>query len=122
MVLFIVRNGQLLATKRHKVHKKFESASQQIIRFVAFVIFVARNNRKLVDVAQESYSFPGSAWERTGVEAPASLVHKRRMHFGDAEPRLHSSYQAEPQSLVTRLHSATKLAIRATRAVAIKTR
>ena len=68
---------------------------------MTFVIFVARNNRKLVDVAQESYSFPGSAWERIGVEAPASLVHKRRMHFGDAEPRLHSSYQAEPQSLVT---------------------
>jgi|GEM_PF-2168279 len=28
-----------LATKRHKVHKKFESSIQQIIRFVAFVIF-----------------------------------------------------------------------------------
>ena len=37
------------------------------------------------------------------------------MHFGEAEPRLHSSYQAEPRSLVTRLHSATKLAIRAAR-------
>jgi len=38
------------------------------------------------------YSFPGSAgsaWERIGVEAPASRVHKLRMHFGEAEPRLH---------------------------------
>ena len=35
------------------------------------------------------YSFPGSAWERLGVEAPASRVHKLRMHFGEAEPRLH---------------------------------
>jgi hypothetical protein len=33
------------------------------------------------------YSFPGSAWERIGVEAPASRVHKLRMHFGEAEPR-----------------------------------
>ncbi len=36
------------------------------------------------------------------------------MHFGEAEPRFHSSYQAERQSLVTRVHSAAKLAIRAT--------
>ena len=35
------------------------------------------------------YSFPGSAWERIGVEAPASRVYKLRMHFGEAEPRLH---------------------------------
>ena len=35
------------------------------------------------------YSFPGSAWERIGVEAPASRVHKLRLHFGEAEPRLH---------------------------------
>jgi len=35
------------------------------------------------------YSFPGSAWERIGVEASASRVHKLRMHFGKAEPRLH---------------------------------
>ena len=42
------------------------------------------------------YSFPGSAWERIGVEAPASRVHKLRLYFGEAEPRLHPSYQAEP--------------------------
>ena len=36
-----------------------------------------------------NYSFPGSAWERIGVEARASRVHKLRMHFGEAEPRLH---------------------------------
>jgi hypothetical protein len=43
--LSIVRNGDLLATKRHNVHKKFESSIQLIIRFVAFVIFfVARKN------------------------------------------------------------------------------
>jgi len=35
------------------------------------------------------YSFPGSAWERIAVEAPASRVHKLRMHFGEAEPRLY---------------------------------
>ena len=35
------------------------------------------------------YSFPGSAWERIGVEAPASRAHKLTMHFGEAEPRLH---------------------------------
>jgi len=35
------------------------------------------------------HSFPGSAWERIVLEAPASRVHKRRMHFGEAEPRLH---------------------------------
>ena len=40
------------------------------------------------------------------MEAPASGV---QMHFGEADPRLHSSYQAEPQSLVTRLHSAQNL-------------
>ena len=34
-------------------------------------------------------SFPGSALERIDVEAPASRVHKLRMHFGEAEPRLH---------------------------------
>ena len=34
-------------------------------------------------------SFPGSAWERLGVEAPASRVHKLRIHFGEAEPRSH---------------------------------
>jgi hypothetical protein len=33
-----LRNGDLLVTKRHKVHKKFESSIQQIIQFVAFVI------------------------------------------------------------------------------------
>ncbi|MEI7459151.1 MAG: hypothetical protein WCK15_07070, partial [Pirellula sp.] len=55
--------------------------------------------------------FPGSAWERIAVEAPASRVHKLTMHFGEAEPRLHLVTR---QSLVTGLHSATKLAIRAT--------
>ena len=35
------------------------------------------------------YSFPGSAWERIGVEASASRVHELRMHFGKAEPCLH---------------------------------
>ncbi|MEI7462513.1 MAG: hypothetical protein WCK15_24200, partial [Pirellula sp.] len=40
-------------------------------------------------------SFPGSAWERIGVEAPASRVHKLWMHFGEAEPRLQSVPQVE---------------------------
>jgi len=35
------------------------------------------------------YSFPGSAWERTVLEAPASRVHKLTMHFREAEPLLH---------------------------------
>jgi len=34
------------------------------------------------------YSFLGSAWDRIGVEAPASRVHKQWMNFGEAEPRL----------------------------------
>jgi hypothetical protein len=38
---------------------------------------------------ERDYSFSGSAWERIGVEAPASRVHKLRMYFGEAEPRLH---------------------------------
>ena len=35
------------------------------------------------------YSFEGSAWERIVVEAPASRIHKLKMLFGEAEPRLH---------------------------------
>ena len=42
-----------------------------------------RNERRTGD-----YSFPGSSWERIGVEAPASRVHKLRMHFGEANALL----------------------------------
>ena len=42
------------------------------------------------------YSFPGSAWERIGVEAPASRVHKLRMHFGEAELRVQQNLQSVP--------------------------
>ena len=61
--------------------------------------------------AHVDYSFPGSAWERIGVEAPASRVHKLGIHFGEAEARLHG---VSRQSLLTRLHRATKLALRVT--------
>ncbi len=48
--------GDGLATKRHKVHKKVESSIQQIIRFVAFVIFVASKNVKVREGAQFEFS------------------------------------------------------------------
>lgn len=49
-----VRNGNLLATIRHKVHKKFERSIQHIVRFVSFVIFVARKNRKVRERARSN--------------------------------------------------------------------
>ena len=73
----MVRNGDLLATKRHKVHKKFESSSQQIIRFVAFVIFVARKNGEVREGARSNsvgFSFASVTYRQ-------SLLRCRRLFW-----------------------------------------
>ena len=67
-----VRNGNLLATKRHQSPQKFESSIQQIIQFVSFVSFVI---------------FYGYAFGRCPHAFPSSLATSRLLKGQPVKPK-----------------------------------